>query len=361
MKRYGNIYSKICDIDNLREAHKNARKKKTFYSEVKVIDKDVDHYLFELQKMLINKTYHTSEYEIFTKNDKGKEREIYKLPYYPDRITHWAIMQQIEPILLSTFTDFMCASIPKKGIHYASYLLRPYLNDVENTRYCLKLDIKKFFPNINHDILKKKLARKFKDPDLLWLLYEIIDSIEGDIGVPIGNYLSQYFANFYVSDFAHWLKEVKHVKYVVFYMDDIVILGKDKKELHDLRKDIEEYLLTNLKISLKDNWQVFPTDSRGIDFVGYRHFHDYTLLRKSTAKTMKKKMRYLQIKDELSYSEWCTINSYNGWLKYCDSYRLKDKYIVPLKDKERQYYYKHVKGGNHAKSNQKRNVNHAAR
>ena len=103
MKRYGNIYSKIYDYNNLELAHKNARKNKTYYSDVKKVDLNLDEYLIQLQNMLIWKTYKTSEYEVFTVNDKGKEREIYKLPYFPDRICQWAIMLQIEKYFLQHF------------------------------------------------------------------------------------------------------------------------------------------------------------------------------------------------------------------------------------------------------------------
>ena len=349
MKRYGNIYPKIYDYDNLLLAHKNARRNKTFYNEVKEVDRNLDYYLIQLQNMLIWKTYKTSDYQIFTITDKGKEREIYKLPYFPDRICQWAIMLQIEDILLNTFTNFSCAAIPNKGIHYALKLLNRYMKDEEGTRYCLKLDIKKFFPNINHIILKQLLRRKFKDKDLLWLLDEIIDSIEGNKGLPIGNYTSQYFANFYLTYFDHWLKEVMKVKYVIRYMDDIVILHNDKKYLHGLKENIEEYLATNLDLEIKENWQVFPSRIRGIDFVGYRHFGDYILLRKSTAERFKKKMRKIKKKldngGELTYSEWCSINSYKGWIKWCNGYNLMQKYIKPVELYCEQYYYTKVLKG----------------
>ena len=160
MKRYGNIYSKIYDYNNLELAHKNARKNKTYYSDVKKVDLNLDEYLIQLQNMLIWKTYKTSEYEVFTVNDKGKEREIYKLPYFPDRICQWAIMLQIEKYFLQTFSDFSCASIPGKGTHYALKLVDKYMEDEKNSKYCLKIDIKKFFPNIDHMILKQLLRKK---------------------------------------------------------------------------------------------------------------------------------------------------------------------------------------------------------
>lgn len=96
MKRYGNIYPKIYDMENLKEAHRNARKDKTYYKEVKMVDADPEHYLGEIQKMLQEQTYKVSEYSIQTISDKGKERELMKLPYFPDRIIQWAVMIQVQ-------------------------------------------------------------------------------------------------------------------------------------------------------------------------------------------------------------------------------------------------------------------------
>lgn len=334
MKRYNNIFSKIVEMDNLRLAYKNAKKGKSYYTEVKMIEENPDYYLEQIQQMLISGEYKTSEYIIFKKNDKGKEREIYKLPFYPDRIVHWAIMLQIEHIFMQTFTDFTNASLKDRGIHRTLKQLDKALKDENNTEYCLKIDVKKFFPNINHDILKNLLRKKFKDKLLLELLDEIIDSVEGSKGVPIGNYLSQYFANFYLSYFDHWLKEEKKCKYVFRYMDDIVILDGDKNFLHNLKREIDEYLKVNLDLKVKENWQIFPTNVRGIDFVGYRVFRHYKLLRKSTYKRMKEKCRKMVKRERLSFSEFCTVNSYLGWLMWCNSHDLSLKYISPLMIKD---------------------------
>lgn len=348
MKRYGNLYSKIYDLDNLRLAHKNARKGKGWYKEVKMVDADEEHYLKLLQEMLINKTYKTSEYETFFKTDGLKQREIYKLPYFPDRICQWAIIQVIEPILINNLTKDTYSAIPSRGIHLAKKRLDAAIqNDVPNTQYTLKLDVKKYYPNINHDILKAKYRRIFKDDDLLWLLDEIIGSTPGDTGIPIGNYLSQYSGNFYLSAFDHWIKEVKKVKYYFRYMDDIVILAGSKEELHQLKRKIEEYFMTELKLTIKGNWQVFPTFIRGIDYVGYRTFLNYSLLRKSTCKNFKRKMRDIKKKclndQEMTFSEWCSINSYKGWLMWCDNYRLTEKYITPIQSFADDYYENKIK------------------
>lgn len=348
MKRYGNLFAKIYDMDNLRLAHHNAKKGKGWYKEVKMIDEDPDYYLGQLQQMLITKTYNTSPYETFIKKDSGKEREIYKLPYFPDRICQWAILQVIEPILLNHFTNDTYSAIPNRGIHLCLKRVNQVMqHDVPGTEYCLKMDAKKFYPSINHDILKRKYRKLFKDDDLLWLIDEIIDSTPGDTGIPIGNYISQYSGNFYLSEFDHWLKEVKHVKYYFRYMDDIVIFGSSKDELHILRKEIDDYFRNNLKLKVKGNWQVFPSFVRGIDFVGYRTFLNYKLLRKSTCKMFKRKMNSLNKKrlsgKQMTYSEWCSVNSYKGWLIHCDSYRLQLKYIEPIQKYADSYYQQNIK------------------
>ena len=350
MKRYGNLYEKVYDMDNLKKAHQKAKVGKGWYKEVKMVDENPDYYLEKLQKMLMDKTYQTSEYETFIKRDSGKEREIFKLPYFPDRICQWAIMLVIEPFLIKHFTADTYSAIPGRGTHLClSRMKEAIKKDPQGTRYCLKLDVSKYYPSINHDILKQKYRRKFKDPDLLWLLDEIIDSTEGNKGIPIGNYLSQYSGNFYLSQFDHWIKEVKQIKYYYRYMDDIVILGDNKADLHKIHSEISVFLKKELDLKVKDNWQVFPTFVRGVDFIGYRTFEDFVLLRKSIAKEYKRKMirilRKVETGQLMSERDWASFNSYKGWLKHCNSYRLYQKYSAPLQEHSDYYYTYYIKGG----------------
>lgn len=348
MKRYGYLYEKIYDIENLRLAHKNAQKGKGFYTEVKEINKDLDKWLYKLQSMLINKEYQTSEYEIFIKNDTGKEREIHKLPYFPDRIVHWAIIQVVEPIFLNKLNACTHSAIPNRGIHSAFKQLDKYMKeDIEGTKYCLKMDIKKFYPSINHKLLKDIYRRIFKDKNLIWLLDEIIDSTEGDYGIPIGNYLSQYSGNLFLAALDRWIKEKLRIKYYIRYMDDIVILLDNKEDLKTIFKLIKDFLNNILDLEIKDNWQIFPSRVRGIDFVGYRHFGTYVLLRKSTAKQLKRKMldiiKKLKNGGNLNYINYCCINSYKGWLIWANCYNLYIVWIKPLEPYCQIYYEEVIK------------------
>lgn len=348
VKRYGNLYKQIYSIENLSLAHANARKGKTWYSEVKLIDEDPEPYLNKLQKMLVDHTYKTSDYETFIKTEHRKEREIYKLPYFPDRICQWAVLQVIEPIVMNFFTADTYSAIPGRGIHACLHKTKEAIQrDVPHCQYCLKIDARKFYPSINHNILKGIYRKLFKDDELLWLLDEIIDSTPGETGIPIGNYLSQYSGNLYLTPFDHWMKEVKHLKYYFRYMDDVVVLLNSKEQLHELRKEIDLYFKERLKLQMKDNWQIFPTYKRGVDFVGYRIFMNFVLLRKNTCKDFKRKLLNINNKrlrgKEMNLTEWCSVNSYKGWLMHCDSYRLHEKYIKPVQKFTDSYYEHHIK------------------
>lgn len=369
MTRYGNLYYKVYDLDNLRLAYYKARKGKRNRYGVQLFDKDVEGNLLQLQKELMSKTYKTSEYSVF-KIYEPKEREIYRLPFR-DRVVHHAIMNVLEPIWVSLFSFDTFSCIKKRGIHGAQKALNKILvNDPEGTTYCLKGDVKKFYPSIDHDVLKEIVRRKIKDEDLLSLIDSIIDSAPG---VPIGNYLSQYLANLYLAYFDHDIKtcfglkanrkaleayiylyierfkataktpaelaecakgdsyladkfinSVNSLKYYIRYADDFTVLHKDKVFLQMLVEWIALYFGRELKIQVKHNWQVFPVESRGIDFVGYVFRHAYILLRKSIKKNFFKKVHRAIKADPTITKERLihTVCSYYGWCLHCDSINL---------------------------------------
>lgn len=302
-------------MDNLRHAELNARAGKKHQYGVRKFDRDPQGNLQKLHEMLVNRTYKTSAYRTFKVYDP-KERDVYCLPYFPDRILHHAVMIPLEPIYNAMFTADTYSSIKGKGTHKASYALRQALRDREATKYCLKLDVKKFYPSIDHDILKALHLRKFKDWDFLHLIFGIIDSAAG---VPIGNLLSQVFANFYLMPFDHWIKEKLKVVNYFRYMDDIVIPAPCKKYLHGLLAQIRQYWEKALKLTIKENYQIFLTAARGIDFCGYRNFHGYTLVRKGIKKRFTRMMRHNRSKE--------SIASYRGWFKHADSKHLQKKYL----------------------------------
>lgn len=329
MKRFGSLYEKIYDINNIRLAHSNARKGKSRYSEVKRVDANPEYYFLQIQNMLRDKTFKNAEYHVFKRMFGKKEREIFKLPYFPDRIIHHCIMQILEPVWNKVLIRDTYSSLKGRGIHDGLKRVRNALKKDSN-KYCLKFDIQKFYPSVDHGILKQIIRKKIKCQDTLNLLDTIIDSTSG---IPIGNYLSQYFGNLYLTYFDHWMKEEKGCSGYFRYCDDVVVLSDNKTVLHCLFKEIEIYLKVNLNLSIKKNWQVFPIAIRGIDFLGYRIFADYCLLRKSIATNFKKKVAFIK-KNYLHMTSSQIVNgimSYKGWMKWADTNNLFQKYInTPL-------------------------------
>jgi retron-type reverse transcriptase len=320
MKRIGNLYEKIIDKDNLRRAHHNARKRKGHYREVKQVNANEDYYINEIHDMLKNKTFKNAKYKVFQRKSSGKIRTIYKLPYYPDRIIQHAILQVLEPIWKKVLIRETYQSIKGRGVHDAKVRVEKVIRK-ERPAYCLKVDIKKFYPSVDNEIMKSIIRRKIKCPETLWILDEIIDSTQG---LPIGNYISQYFGNLYLAYFDHWVKE-HHANHYFRYADDIVIFHDSKKHLHAVLNSINLYLHEQLHIGLKENYQVFPVASRGVDFLGYVFHHNYTLVRKSIKENFIRKALKFQKKETEGLKR--SLASYYGWLVHCNSYNLRTKYL----------------------------------
>ncbi len=325
MKRLGNLYERVCSVENLNDAFYHAcagGKRKR--GEVKRFEADLEQNILQLHNELLTHTYKTSPYTLFYLYEP-KERLIYRLPFR-DRVVQWAIMLVMEPIWTSCLTRDSYACVRNRGIHSClNRLFNDLQSDVPGTQYCLKLDIRKFYPSINHVILKQVLRKKIKDPDMLRLLDGIIDSVEDGKGVPIGNYLSQYFANVFLSELDHLLKEQYKVRYYYRYADDIVLLGASKRELHGLLIVINQYLHEYRGLELKKNYQIYPVEARGIDFVGYVTYHTHVLARKRNKIGLCREVTKLRKKGLDSEGIRLKLSSRIGFMVHCNSKNLLNK------------------------------------
>ncbi len=320
MKRIGYLFDKVCDLQNLRLAEINAGTGKGSRQEVAQFRANLEHNLAEIRAQLMAKTYRTSSYTCFVKHEP-KERVIFKLPYR-DRVVQWAIMQVLVPIWTPIFTRDTYACIKGRGVHSLLHKLRKDLrNDPDGTKYCYKIDIRKFYPTITHSILKEVVRQRIKDPDLLWLLDDIIDSADG---VPIGNYISQYFANLYLAELDHIVKEQWGVKYYYRYADDIVILSDSKEFLHSIHTKMVQYLAEHRRLELKSNWQIFPVEARGIDYVGYVTRHSYCRARKRNKKALCRVVAKLRHKGLAGEEIRLRVASRLGFIVHADSKHLID-------------------------------------
>ena len=211
-----------------------------------------------IQNMLINHEFEPRKHEACIINEKGphKQREILKPDYMPEQIIHHIAVDAMKEATLHGMYAYVLGSIPKRGAHLGKKVIERWIrNDPEHTRIVGKMDIHHFFQSVDHDILKAWIRKKIRPGEMRDLMELIIDAT--DMGLPLGFYTSQWFANFMLQPLDHYIKEVLRVKYMTRYMDDIVIFGSNKKEVHKAVNAIREYLHANFKLKMKDNWQVF--------------------------------------------------------------------------------------------------------
>lgn len=329
MKRVGYIFEQVCDLENIKTAIMKASLGKRRRPFVKEVVEQPDRYAAKIREMLLSKSYVPSPYTIKTIQDGAtqKERTIYKPRFYPDQIIHWALMLQLQPVIMRGMYEYTCGSVPGRGTSYAQKALRRWLDsDYHGTKYCLKMDISKFYPSVDTALLKAMFRRYIKDQDCLWLIDVILDSAPQ--GLPIGNYTSQWFSNFFLQGLDHYIKEQFHIRYYIRYVDDLVLLGGNKKTLHKARIAIDDYL-HGIHLQMKGDWQVFVVNARAIDFLGLRFYRDHTTLRKRNALRIRRRFEKISRKNHLNYTDACAVVSYWGWIKRSDSYRFYQKYMRP--------------------------------
>ncbi|MBR3889637.1 RNA-directed DNA polymerase, partial [bacterium] len=222
---------------------------------------------------------------------------------------------------------YSCASIKGKGTGLGIKATKKIMKT--KYRYCLKMDIEKFYPNVDKEILKQKFRRVFKDERLLSLLDTIIDGNETQgTGIPIGNYCSQWFANFYLNDLDNFIKHELKIKYYIRYMDDIVVFHTNKRKLRKTKDSIEEYLAKE-HLKIKPNWQLFDLNKRFLDFLGFRFYKTHTTLRRNNFLRPKRRAKKIYRKGYINVKDASAMISYNGLIKNSNCHGYLTKYINP--------------------------------
>lgn len=321
MKRHGNLYEKLTSAENLYLAWHEARRGKSSKAAVRRFERNPEANLAKIRESLVQKTYQPSNYK--TKMIyEPKKRLIYILPFDPDRIVHHALMQVVEPIWTGLFISDSYACIRGRGLHAGS---RRTMEFVRRNKFCLKLDISKFYPSVDHAIMFNIIQRKIKCPDTLDLFKKIIYSVPDGKNVPIGNYTSQWMGNLYMTEVDMFVKHTLHIKDYVRYCDDFCLFHDDKALLGRAAREIEQFIAERLALKLS-KCDLFPV-SRGVDFLGYRHFPGYILLRKSTSIRIRRrlgKLPGLLAAGEITLDRFRgAIASVNGWMKWANAHNFR--------------------------------------
>ncbi len=336
-KIFTHTYNDIISLENLLLAWKNFKKEKSNKKDVLIFERNLMQNLLELHSDLKTKNYRHSGYQAFKISDP-KPRDIHKA-LVRDRVLHHALYQKMYFFFDSKFISDSYSCRKWKGTHKSMNKFRSYFYKVSqnNTQPCwvLKCDIKKFFANIDHEILKNILAKHIQDKDILWLLENVIDSFytkptgqtcgvnsiyamaEMKKGLPLGNLTSQLLVNIYMNEFDQFVKHKLKVKYYIRYADDFVILQNNKIELESILERMKEFLENDLKLTMHPDKVFIKTIFSGVDFLGWVHFPKHRVLRTSTKKRM-----FRNIKESQKPN---TLTSYFGMLSHGDTFKIREE------------------------------------
>ena len=327
MKRYGNLYSAICELENLYSSLQVCLRGKRLSRTVLPFTYELSREMTAIQKELADGTYRVSAYYSFYVLEP-KRRLVQALPFR-DRIVQQALCQVINPIFENTFIKDSYACIAGRGTHAGSQAFQLYMRRAEamfGKAYCLQCDIASYFASIDHGTLLGLIERKIKCRRTLSLIQKITDSNGEQVGIPIGNLLSQLSANIYLNALDHYVKEHLKVRYYVRYMDDFFILHGSKEYLRYLKDDIQDFLEHHLFLSLNRKTSIYPI-SQGADFLGYRTWTTHKLLRKRSVKKMRRKLRVMCAKYEAGIIKLNkldeTIQSWTAHARHADTYGLR--------------------------------------
>ena len=356
MKSYNHLMEKYLSDANYDEGIANACRHKGGNRRKNRKAKNIKEHSEEL------KPYFLAEAANF-KNDEHKPKYIYDgirrkqrvilVPTMREQVIHHMVINVLKPIFMKGMYEHSYGSIPGRGAHSGKKHIEKWIRKGgRDVKYVLKMDVKKYFDSVPHDILKAKLAKLIHDKEFLAVLNEIVDASGTDRGIPIGFYTSQWFANWYLTELDHYIKEELGAKYYVRYMDDMIIFGSNKRKLHKMREQIEAYLNEKLGLQMKENWQIYLFDyidkegnhrGRDLDFMGFRFYRDRTTLRKSIMLKAVRKAKRLGRKARITIHDCRQMLSYLGWLDCTDTYSMYLKFIKPYVDfgylKERESAY----------------------
>ena len=350
MKTYKNLYEEIISLENLYLAFKKARKRKTKKEYVKEFSKNLGKNILSLREELLNHSYQPKPLETFIIKDP-KTRKISKSDF-ADRIVHHALCNIIEPIFDKTFIYDSYANRKGKGNLEAlkrfdkfkrkvsrNGKLNGWFNKNQVKGYVLKADIKHYFHTIDTNILLKILKRKIKCNKTIWLIKKILANCRNDniqVGMPLGNLTSQFFANVYLNELDYFVKHNPKIKYYVRYVDDFIILSSSKSQLIEWEKKINNFLLENLKIQLHPEKSKIIHLNKPITFVGFRIFYRYKLLKKSNKNKVKKRMNKLTLLckgNKIKYNQiYESVQGSFAYMKNADTYKLRESLAKQIEE-----------------------------
>lgn len=325
------VFDQKLSYISLYKAHLRASQGKRNRKEVLLFELDLETNLMNLYNQIKNGTYHLGKYRTFVIYEP-KARVIQSLPYVDCIVHQWYVEEFIIPYFVPKFIQDSYACIRGRGTHKAADKIQSYMRIMKHRYghyYILKCDIQKYFYSISKDILFSIINRSISDQHLLCFTKLLIYDSENSVGIPIGNYTSQYFANIYLNELDHFVKETLRIEFYVRYMDDFILLVQTKEEARILKRKISQFLTNQLHLSLNSKSKYYPSES-GVDFCGYRIYETHRLLRKRSKQKIRNIVRKANRDFENGVLHYQKVRAcYNSWKAHAchaNTFHLVKKY-----------------------------------
>ena len=334
-KRVGYLYDKMVDRDFIRDVIMEASRGRRNRHDIARVMKDLDGYVEKTYELVATESFVPSEPKVREIYDESSEkyRKIKMAPFWPDGVIQWMLVAAMKPVLMRGMHPWSCASIPGRGGQRIHKKIRSILrNDPKGTKYAAELDVAQYYPSISGKRLIWALAQKIKDKRFLRMVYSIIQSCGG--GLAIGYYICQWLANYYLEPLDRYIMSLPGVKYMTRYMDNFTLFGPNKKQLHKARKLIAAFMSQKLGLTLKANWQIYPTAKRMVSAVGYRFSRTHITLRKRNflrfTRQCRRVKKRLDAGKPIAFAQASGLLSRIGQLRHCNSQKIREKYVDPI-------------------------------
>lgn len=321
MKTYKNIYKNLLSLDYIKSVIILASKGKKKRKQVQKVLENLDYYANCILEMLQNKSFYMLPSHNKTIIEKGKERVLTISPFFPNRILDYLMTVTLKPIIKKSMYEYCVGNVDKRGVMYGKKLTE---KNFRKYKYFIKLDIHHFYPSVKPELIMEKIESKIKDKDFIDLCRVVVNSSED---LPIGSYYSQWVSNWLLEELDHKIKEEWQTEFYIRYVDDMVLMGNNKRKLKRNMYYISKWLVER-KLSLKRLENVQICNDKPLDFLGFRYYKDKTTLRLRNFKGINKKMH--KIKKHCCASQARSLISRIGWLRQTElGYLYYGKYIKP--------------------------------
>lgn len=337
MKSYNGLFVKMTEIEEIKASINEAAKKRRKRSYVQRVLNDIDGYSYRLRDKIISGEWQPLQHKecVLREGYHKKERNILKPSWNNEQIVHHMLTRQLIPIIRPRLYKYACGSVKGRGSHYLLKAAKSWVKGYGNKRfYVAELDIRKFYDNVDLDILRAQIDRLIRDKQYKRELYKVIGT--GEKGLPKGYYTSPWLAHLYLLSSDNYITQVLQPDHYARYMDNMWLFSTNKRDLHRQVEALNDFLKNNLRVELKNDWQVFRFEGakdgkgRAVNMLGFVVHRHRVGIRKGIIKRIRAKANRVHRKGHTTRKDAASILSRLGFFRYANAHRYFVRYIKTM-------------------------------